>query len=127
MFLVILLWYLGCGINLSSLLFSGLFIEPPADCAVRELKEETGIKLDADEIKNCPQIDLLQNDNLNPHKGKGHHITTCSLPRSHFRGVVFHILATNLWITLKVTPLSHILTCEASKPNRIQSLSSDGQ
>ena len=47
----------------------GLFIEPAADCAVRELKEETGIKLDADEVKNCPQVDLLQTDNFNPHKG----------------------------------------------------------
>jgi len=55
------------------MLFSGLFIEPAADCAVRELKEETGIKLEPDEIKDCPQIDLLQIDNLNPHKGNGHH------------------------------------------------------
>ena len=47
----------------------GLFIEPAADCAVRELKEETGIKLDADEVKNSPQVDLLQTDNFNPHKG----------------------------------------------------------
>ena len=56
-----------------SLFILGLFIEPAADCAVRELKEETGIKLDADEIKNCVQIDLPQIDNLNPHKGNDHH------------------------------------------------------
>ena len=55
-----------------SFLSSGLFIEPAADCAVRELKEETGIMLDVDEIKDCVQIDLPQNDNLNPHKGNGH-------------------------------------------------------
>ena len=57
----------------------GLFIETPADCAVRELKEETGIKLDADDIKNCAQIDLPQIDNLNPHKGKLLNNSTCSL------------------------------------------------
>ena len=50
-------------------IFSGLFIEPAVDCAVRELKEETGIKLDTDEVKNSPWIDLLQTDNFNPHKG----------------------------------------------------------
>lgn len=50
-------------------IFSGLFIEPAVDCAVRELKEETGIKLDIDEVKNSPWIDLLQTDNFNPHKG----------------------------------------------------------
>lgn len=48
---------------------SGLFIEPAVDCAVRELKEETGIKLDTDEVKNSPWIDLLQTENFNPHKG----------------------------------------------------------
>lgn len=53
-------------------IFSGLFIEPAVDCAVRELKEETGIKLDRDEVKNSPSLDLLQIDNFNPHKG------TCS-------------------------------------------------
>lgn len=36
---------------------------------MRELKEETGIKLDIDQVKNCPWIDLPQEDNLNPHKG----------------------------------------------------------
>lgn len=36
---------------------------------MRELKEETGIKLDVDEVKNNPWIDLLQTDNFNPHKG----------------------------------------------------------
>lgn len=49
--------------------FSGLFIEPAVDCAVRELKEETGIKLDIDDLKNSPWVDLLQTDNFNPHKG----------------------------------------------------------
>lgn len=39
---------------------------------MRELKEETGIKLDKDEVKNSPWLDLLQTDNFNPHKG------TCS-------------------------------------------------
>ena len=51
------------------LTFSGLFIEPAVDCAVRELKEETGIKLDTDEVKNSPWIDLLQTENFNPRKG----------------------------------------------------------
>ncbi|XP_068741203.1 uncharacterized protein [Montipora capricornis] len=62
-------WSLPKGNFKHRMLSTGLFIETPADCAVRELKEETGIKLDADDIKNCAQIDLPQIDNLNPHKG----------------------------------------------------------
>ncbi|XP_078375877.1 uncharacterized protein LOC144659327 isoform X2 [Oculina patagonica] len=62
-------WSLPKGNFKHRMLSTGLFIEPAVDCAVRELKEETGIKLDTDEVKNCPCIDLLQTDNFNPHKG----------------------------------------------------------
>jgi len=56
-------------LDVDVVVFSGLFIEPAVDCAVRELKEETGIKLDIDDLKNSPWVDLLQTDNFNPHKG----------------------------------------------------------
>lgn len=62
-------WSLPKGNFKHRMLSTGLFIEPAVDCAVRELKEETGIKLDIDQVKNCPWIDLPQEDNLNPHKG----------------------------------------------------------
>lgn len=62
-------WSLPKGNFKHRMLSTGLFIEPAVDCAVRELKEETGIKLDRDEVKNSPWLDLLQTDNFNPHKG----------------------------------------------------------
>lgn len=62
-------WSLPKGNFKHRMLSTGLFIEPAVDCAVRELKEETGIKLDKDVVKNSPWLDLLQTDNFNPHKG----------------------------------------------------------
>nr|XP_058940910.1 uncharacterized protein LOC131769175 isoform X2 [Pocillopora verrucosa] len=62
-------WSLPKGNFKHRMLSTGLFLEPAVDCAVRELKEETGIKLDPDQVKNCPWIDLPHDDNLNPHKG----------------------------------------------------------
>lgn len=59
--------------------FLGVFIEGPAEAAMRELKEETGIKLKLSDISSSPFVDLAQTDNINPHKG-----TTCS----HFPCVV---------------------------------------
>lgn len=50
--------------------FSGVFIESPAEAAMRELKEETGIKLKLSDICSSPFVDLSQTDNLNPHKGR---------------------------------------------------------
>lgn len=49
--------------------FSGVFIESPPEAAMRELKEETGIKLKLADVSSSPYVDLPQNDNLNPHKG----------------------------------------------------------
>ena len=58
---------------------------------MRELKEETGIKLDRDEVKNSPWLDLLQTDNFNPHKG------TCSdkMVNSSFCLLFIRSLASN--------------------------------
>ena len=50
--------------------FSGVFIESPAEAAMRELKEETGIKLKLSDVSSSPHVDMPQTDNLNPHKGR---------------------------------------------------------
>ena len=47
-----------------------MFLESPAEAAMRELKEETGIKLKLSDIKSSPYVDLPQKDNINPHKGE---------------------------------------------------------
>ena len=49
---------------------SGILIESPAECAVRELREETGIQLDASEVRHLPCVELPHTDNLNPHCGR---------------------------------------------------------
>lgn len=67
---------------------------------MRELKEETGIKLDADDIKNCVQIDLLQNDNLNPHKGNDHVHVHCTAVESA------------PVVALIITPVTNLLLCK---------------
>ena len=36
---------------------------------MRELKEETGIKLKLSDVNSSPYVDVSQTDNLNPHKG----------------------------------------------------------
>ena len=50
--------------------FAGVFIESPAEAAMRELKEETGIKLKLADVSSSPYVDVAQSDNLNPHKGR---------------------------------------------------------
>ena len=46
---------------------------------MRELKEETGIKLKLSDICSSPFVDLSQTDNLNPHKGGCTQDKLCSL------------------------------------------------
>lgn len=48
----------------------GLHIEKPMECAARELCEETGLQLYPDDLEGAPYIDLPQDDNLNPHRGR---------------------------------------------------------
>ena len=50
--------------------FPGVFIESPPEAAMRELKEETGIKLKLSDVTSSPYVDVPQTDNLNPHKGR---------------------------------------------------------
>ncbi|XP_028399127.1 uncharacterized protein LOC114522593 [Dendronephthya gigantea] len=62
-------WRLPKGNFYHRMLSTGVFIEGPAEAAMRELKEETGIKLKLSDISSSPFIDLAQADNINPHKG----------------------------------------------------------
>lgn len=62
-------WRLPKGNFHHRILSTGVFIESPAECAMRELREETGIRLKLNDIASSPYIDLYQADNLNPHKG----------------------------------------------------------
>lgn len=62
-------WQLPKGNFHHRILSTGVFIESPAECAMRELLEETGIRLKLNDIASSPYVDLFQADNLNPHKG----------------------------------------------------------
>nr|AGW15600.1 HYL1-like a protein [Nematostella vectensis] len=48
---------------------TGLHIETPVECAVRELREESGIVLDPSDLLDVAYIDLPQRANPNPHIG----------------------------------------------------------
>ncbi|KAK3731437.1 hypothetical protein QZH41_013627, partial [Actinostola sp. cb2023] len=63
-------WSLPKGNFRHRMLSTGLHIEKPTECAARELNEETNIQLYPADLENIPYIDLAQDDNLNPHKGR---------------------------------------------------------
>ena len=50
---------------------------------MRELQEETGVKLKLNDIASSPYVDLFQANNLNPHKGK------------HFRTIASILVSTS--------------------------------